>query len=248
MSAPDEKNKTTPRDRFRNILSAEKEDESIPEARKPAVVNLPKVGAAAEEQDQVPGASRRSDSAFTERLSSGAAGPTIWTVGVVLSVVANLILLSMLLGRDDGFGAAGELLPSMYVNLERLEQAHIRATLPVQTTLALEGGMPLNATTSIVLAEDVAVQGAHVTINTALFNIDAPANVTLPAGTTLPVELDLALPLQSGVPISMNVPIDIAVSATELQPIIQAMKETLRPLVCSTEPGATLPDGSRICQ
>ena len=168
--------------------------------------------------------------------------PTFWTVGGILSILANLILLSMLIstGRSLGaFGAGGAnggALLSAYSSLEQLDQAHIRATIPVQTNIALDATVPVKSSTTITLAQDVYMEGAHVTINTALFNIDAPANITLPAGTSLDVALDMALPLQTSVPISMDVPVDIAVRDTDLHGAIQGMKDALKPLLCAASP------------
>jgi hypothetical protein len=180
--------------------------------------------------------------------------PTFWTAGGILSILANFILLSMLISTWRGtnaFGAGGGnggALLSAYTSLEQLDQAHIRANIPVQTRIALDATVPVKSSTNITLAQDVYMEGAQVTINTALFNIDAPANITLPAGTSLDVALDMALPLQTSVPLAMDVPVDIAVRDTELHGAIQGMKDALKPLLCAASPGATLPDGSAICR
>lgn len=254
MSQPDDSRRRTPRDRFRNILSADKDDELVPEVRKPAVVNLPQAGPRAGD-----GSSRAEHR--TEAAQAGRAAvanprwlPTFWTVGGVLSVLANLVLLAMLIGAWSGRsafvagGVNGGALLSAYTSLEQLDQAHIRASIPVQTNMALDTTVPVNSSNKITLAQDVYMEGAHVTINTALFNIDAPANITLPKGTSLDVSLDMILPLQTSVPVVMDIPVDIAVRDTELHAAIQGMKDALRPLVCAGSPGATLPDGSAVCR
>jgi hypothetical protein len=152
------------------------------------------------------------------------------------------------LGALGAGGVNGGVLLSAYTSLEQLDQAHIRATIPVQTNIALDTTVPVKSSTNITLAQDVYMEGAHVTINTALFNIDAPANITLPAGTSLDVTLDMALPLQTSLPIAMDVPVDIVVSDTELHGAIQGMKDALKPLLCAASPGAMLPDGRAICR
>jgi len=254
MTLPDDNRRRTARDRFRNILSADKDDELTPEARKPAVVNLPKAAPRAAEE------STKSDGG-PGLLQPGRPGrsapkwlPTFWTAGGILSILANFILLSMLISTLRGtstFGAGGGnggSLLSAYKGLEQLGEAHIRANIPVRTNIALDATVPVKSSTKITLAQDVYMEGAHVTINTALFNIDAPANITLPAGTSLDVSLDMALPLQTSVPIAMDVPVDISVRDTELHGPIQSMKDALKPLLCAASPGATLPDGSAICR
>lgn len=254
MNQPDDNRRRTPRDRFRNILSAEKDDELAPEARKPAVVNLPQAAPkGGEESTKTDGRPEVSQPPL-----GGLRGtqwlPTFWTAGGILSIVANFILLLMLISTRSGLralgagGVNGGALLSAYTSLEQLDQAHIRATIPVQTNIALDATLPVKSSSNITLAQDVYMEGAHVTINTALFNIDAPANITLPAGTSLDVTLDMTLPMQTSVPIAMDIPVDIAVRDTDLHAAIQGLKDSLKPLLCAATPGARLPDGSAICR
>jgi hypothetical protein len=254
MNQPDDNRRRTPRDRFRNILSADKDDELASEPRKPAVVNLPQ--AASRTGEESTKSEGRPNISQPDRggLSAPKWLPTFWTAGGILSILANIILVLMLIRTWTGMSALGAgsanggVLLSAYTSLEQLAQAHIRATIPVQTNIALDAKVPVKSSTSITLAQDVYMDGAHVTINTALFNIDAPANITLPAGTSLDVTLDMTLPLQTSVPIVMEVPVDIAVRDTDLHGAIQGMKDALKPLLCASSPGATLPDGSDICR
>jgi hypothetical protein len=254
MTLPDDRRRRTPRDRFRNILSAEKEDKATPEIRKPPVVNLPRVGAAA--QQQISGLQRGKQEPSSPPLVGSAPRflPTFWTAGGILSILANFVLLIMVisawrgLGGLSPMGGAGGSLLGLYSGLEQMDQAHLRATIPIKTTIALDASVPVKTSTTITLARDVLIQGAHVTINTALFNIDAPANITLPAGTTLDVGIDMALPMQTSVPIALDVPVDIAVSQTELHAAIRGLQDSLRPLLCAASPGAVLPDGSPACR
>jgi len=251
MSQPDDHRGRTPRDRFRNILSADKDEEPVPEARKPAVVNLPQ--AAPRRADDPTTTEKGAKAALSGRAGSGAARwlPTFWTAGGILSILANIILLGMLINAWRGFGAGGVnagILLNAYASLEQLDQAHIRATIPIQTNVALDTTVPVTSSTRITLAQDVHMAGAHVTINTPLFNIDAPADITLPAGTSLDVALDMSLPLQTSVPVMMDVPVDIAVRDTDLHAAIQSMQDALKPVLCAASPGAALADGSMICR
>jgi len=254
MTLPDDKHRRTPPDRFRNILSAEKEDADASEIRKPPVVNLPKVDAATQGQVLEPAPAPQASQSILSALSTSGFLPRFWTVGGILSIIANLLLLIMLfsawrgLGGLNPGGSGGGALLGVYTSLEQMDQAHIRATIPVQTNIALEASIPVKTSTNITLARDVLIQGAHVTINTALFNIDAPASVTLPAGTSLDVALDMTLPMNTSVPIAVDVPVDIAVSNTDLHAAIRGLQDSLRPLLCAASPSATLPDGEPLCR
>lgn len=253
MNQRDDRRKSTPRERFRDILSADQDDRPSPEVRKPAVVNLPKAGAGTETDVSEP-VLRTPEKSVPVARSRPSWMPTFWTVGGVLSVLANLVLLTMLISLWTGAGrlnpagpSAGALL-GVYTSLEQLAESHIRATVPVQTNLNLDASIPVQSTTKITLAQDVFMQGAHVTIDTALFNIDAPANITLPAGTSLDVTLDMILPMNSDVPIAVDVPVDIAVGETDLLGAIRGLQQSLQPVLCATSPGAMLPDGKPICR
>lgn len=254
MTLPDDKRRRSPRDRFRNILSAEPENEREQEIRKPAVVNLPRVGAAVAESAPESTSAPQGVAPFRSAISSSRFLPTFWTIGGVLSVIANLVLLMLLISAWRGMGAlnpagsGGGALLGLYTSLEQMDQAHIRGTIPVQTDLALDASVPVKTSTSITLARDVRIQGAHVTIDTALFNIDAPASITLPAGTSLEVDLDMTLPMQSSIPIAVDVPVDIAVRDTELHAAIRGLQDSLRPLLCAASPGAALSDGAPVCR
>lgn len=250
MTLPDDKRRGTPRDRFREIIAAEKEEASAPEPRKPVVVNLPKIGAIAKEPSPSTAPEAASRSSLAGKLSAARPGPTFWTAGAILSIFANLVLFIMLISAWRGLSAVnpgGGGLLALYTSLEQMDQAHIRTTIPVTTTVAVDASIPVKSSTNITLARDVLIQGAHVTINTGLFNIDAPAAVTLPAGTSLDVDLDMTLPMKTNLPISVSVPVDIAIQDTELHAAIQGLKNALRPLICASTPGAMLADGSLVC-
>jgi hypothetical protein len=249
MKLPDDDGKRTPRDRFRTILSADKADQPGPEPRKPAVVNLPKIGEsgeAASGEASAPGA--KAGSSIARLL------PGFWTIGSVLSVIANVVLLVVLNSVLGGVGspapadAGSDALMGLYTSLEQMDQAHIRTTIPVQSSVALDASIPVQTSTNITLASDVFVDGAHVRISTGLIDIDAPASVTLPAGTSLDVALDLTLPLQTNVPIAVDVPVDIAVGDTDLHAAIISLQDAIRPVLCAAKPNATGLDGAPVCR
>lgn len=248
MTLPDKSRKESPRERFRNILSAEQDEEAAREPRKPTVVNLPKIGQGGQ---PATGSARAANEGEAVDVRGGRGAqmlPAFWTIGGILSVIANVLLVGMLLGGRGLSGGGEEVLSNVYASLDQLDNAHIRATIPLRTNLALDATVPLEASTRITLAQDLFVRGAHVTINASGLSIDSPADITLPAGTEMNVNLDLALPLQSALPVTADVPVDIALRDTELHAAIQGLKDSLRPVVCANSPAATLPDGTSICR
>jgi hypothetical protein len=252
MRVPDDKRKRSPVDRFRKILSAGQEGDSTP-VRRTTSFNPPKsVEVTGDQPAELP--RPINGPAANGRVSAGRLLPILWTVASILSLLINAILLIALIGILQGFGSpnAAAILPGvgtgLYSNLERLDQAHIKTSIPVQTTIPLDISVPIQTTTNITLAEDVVIQGAHVKINTALFNIDAPASVTLPAGTALTVALSMDLPVKADVPISLNVPVDIALQNTDMHTAITGLEDTLRPLACLFNPAAMGLNGQGICR
>jgi hypothetical protein len=168
------------------------------------------------------------------------------TINAILIVFVVFLLsgLGSLNMTDLGTGLLG----GLFTNFERMDQAHIKTTIPVQTTIPLNMSIPVQTTTGITLAQDVSIQGAHVKINTALFNIDAPASVTLPAGTALNVTMNFNVPVQTDVPVTLSVPVDIALQDTDLHPAIIGLQETIKPLYCIVSPAALTLSGAPLCR
>jgi hypothetical protein len=252
MTLPDDRRRGSPRDRFRNILSAEKDDEHAPESRRPPIVKLPRVGPSAQESEARPPESVQQSPPASQ--GSRRVLPAFWTIGGILSVVANVVLLTMV-GQTPGgvrdFGSAGvesRALTGVFSGLQKLDQAHIRTSIPMVTSLSLDASVPVKTSTRMTLARDVVISGAHVSLNAAGVSIDAPADVTLPAGTALDLNLDLVLPMSSILPVAAEIPVDIAVQDTELHGAIQELQDSLRPLLCAASPNSTLPDGTALCR
>ena len=253
MSMPDPKHRKSPVDRFRSILSEGQKKVEGSDIRKPPVINLPNaksVEGVTMQTGSVPpptadAASSRQGNRFL---------PIFWTVASIISLTANVVLVILLvfllraLGSFDMTNLGPGLLGGLYSNFERMDQAHIKTTIPVQTTIPLNMSIPVQTTTGITLAQDVFIQAARVKINTATFNIDAPASVTLPAGTALNVTMNFNVPVQTDVPVTLNVPVDIAVESTDLHPAIIGLEETLKPYYCMVSPTALTLNGTPVCQ
>jgi hypothetical protein len=256
MSMPDHKRRKSPVDRFRSILSdGQKNGERIEnrENRKSPVVNLPKVKPM--DVSPAPGLSAPSPVSQTgSRIEDNHFLPTFWTVASIISLTVNAFLIILMVIVLRGLGSLNTvnlgtgILGGLYTNFERMDQAHIKTTIPIQTTIPLNMSIPVKTTTGITLAQDASIQGAHVKINTALFNIDAPASVTLPAGTALNVTMDFNVPVQANVPVTLSVPVDIALKDTDLHPAIIGLQDTLKPLYCIVSPAALSLNGDPVCR
>lgn len=251
MTMPDDKQKKSVADRFHNILSSANVGKGSDEHSKPGVImdRLPKKINPADDSTNQP-APPSSDAQSGPRLNKDKLLPAFWTIASILSLTVNIILLVVLGAVMGGINAAGigaGLLGGLYSNFERMDQAHIKAHIPVQTNIPLNITVPVQTTTGITLAQNALIQGAHVKINTPLFNIDAPADVTLPAGTSMNVVLNFNLPVQTEVPVTLDVPVDIALQDTELHPAITGLQDTIKPLYCLVNPFAKSLKGLLVC-
>jgi len=238
---PGNKSKPTPADRLHAILGGTKGDET-------PINRLPKAKHSAEESAYEPALVQSSVPPAAPTLETAKPGlqllPAFWTVSSLISLMVNIILLAVLIGAMhgldvSGFGKMGTgLVGGLYSNFEKMDAAHIKTNIPVQSNIPLNMSIPVQTTTNISLASAVEIPNAHVKISTGTFNIDSNADVTLPAGTALNVVLNFNVPVQSSVPIALNVPVDIPLSSTELHPAISGLESTIKPLYCILSPGA----------
>lgn len=252
LPGPDESQhrKSDPRSRFRRILAgAEEKPAPIAEAGSP-LSRLPRANrapAAATPLAATPPAPAR-------RLQIG---PAFWTVTGALSLIVNAVLIALLLSAAQQLGrlratsedAASSLVAGLYTNFERMDQAHIRTTIPVKAEVPVTLTVCIQTGTDVVLNRDVTITNARVTVETGGLNIDrAATTILLPENTSLPVNLDLCVPVQASVPIDIAVPVDIPVASTELHDSILGLQETIKPLYCLVEPNAASMDGTPICR
>ncbi len=180
--------------------------------------------------------------------------PAFWTIASVISMAVNIVLLAVLIGAMhsldiSGLGQMGTgLVGGLYSNFEKMDAAHIKTTIPVQSNIPLSMSIPVQTTTNISLASAVEIPNAHVKISTGTFNIDSNADVTLPAGAVLNVALNFNVPVQSSVPVSLTVPVDIALNQTDLHPAITGLESTIKPLYCILDPGAISISNVPVCR
>ncbi len=260
MATSDDKRRPTPSDRFRHIMAADNKPEEITAAnRYPKDTstpnwNLPRPGGQGPAQPPASSRSLMAPKAEATVVRNNRFLPAFWTAASVISLLFNLVLLIVvvgmlrMLGSLDAANLGPGVLGGLYTNFERMDQARIKTEIPVQTVIPLNLTVPVQATTGITLAKAASIPGAHVKINTALFNIDAPANVTLPAGTQLSVAMAFDLPVQAQIPINLTVPVDIPLRQTELHPAITGLEDTLKPLYCIVNPSAQSLTGQPVCK
>ena len=185
-------------------------------------------------------------------------GPAFWTIASVLSLTINVIVIIVLLAvlqnmrilklgslMDIGNGLLG----GLYTNFEKMDNAHITKTIPVNTTIPVQFELPLNQQTDVVLSQDVTIRRALVTVNTGGLNItNALATIVLPEGTILPVHLNLTVPVDTTIPVVLDVAVDIPLSETELHEPFSGLQEVVKPFYCMLNPTALRLDGQPVCE
>lgn len=153
-------------------------------------------------------------------------------VVMATSLIVNVFLLAalLLLSRLSFYArdtiSRRILFEGLYVPFAKLDQAHIRATIPITQEVHIT--LPVQQTTIVTLTENTLIRNARVSI------LNTPADITLPAGTRLPIELDMVI--DATVPISMTVPVDIPLSETELHEPFTDLQRTFRPLIALLYP------------
>lgn len=171
--------------------------------------------------------------------------PAFWTIASITSFTVNIVLLIVLLILLQNFNAVGvtatgisdHLLRGLYVNFVKMDQAHIRTTIPVSQEIPVQFTLNVSGPTNVTLSDDVTITGALVTVNTGGLNINrARANIVLPQGTILPIIIDnLVVPVDQRVLAQLNVDVDIPLNETELHEPFVGLREVVEPFYCLIE-------------
>jgi hypothetical protein len=164
-------------------------------------------------------------------------GPAFWTVASLISLAVNIILIValILLGRQL-FSLKqliqGQLVGGLYGNFVKMDQAHIRTSIPLSPLVPAKFDLPLNTTTTVTLTEDTVISKA------TLYDLDAGnilkisqanLNIILPAGTELPIKLDLTVPVDQQIPVNLVVNVDIPLYQTELHDPFVGLQQVVKP-------------------
>lgn len=172
--------------------------------------------------------------------------PAFWTIASIMSFTVNVVLLIALLILLQNFNTVGvtalgisdHLLRGLYVNFVKMDQAHIRTTIPVSQEIPVQFTLNVSGSTNVTLSQDVTINGALVTVNTGGLNINrARANIVLPQGTVLPIFIEsLVVPVDQKVLAELNVDVDIPLRETELHEPFVGLREVVEPFYCLIEP------------
>jgi hypothetical protein len=166
---------------------------------------------------------------------------TLWTVGSVLSILLNCILIVVLIGLGNQLFTIKkmvgiDLVGGLYANFVKMDEASIKTTITVNDQIPINFNLPISQDTTVVLREPTSIN-ARVTLNTGgLSIVNAPADIVLPAGTILPIHLELVVPVQQSVPITLNVPVDIPLNQTELHEPFTGLQQVVSPLFWLLKP------------
>lgn len=166
--------------------------------------------------------------------------PAFWTIASIMSFTVNIVLLIVLAIVLQNFKAVGvtatglseHLLAGLYTNFVKMDNASIKAQIPVNANIPLNITVPVRTTTQITLAEAAVIRNAHVIINTGSLDIDANATVTLPANTPLTVNLDFPLQVTDTIPVSLPVDVNIPLNQTELHEPFVGLRQVVEPFYC----------------
>ncbi len=189
---------------------------------------------------------------------AGKFGPAFWTVTGIISLVVNVILIGVLLALAGNLGGLkatlkDQLIGGLYDNFVLMDQAVIRADVPVSDYVQARFDLLLDTDTTVTLTSDTFINNARVTLNTGgLTIINAPTNIVLPAGTQLPVHLSLVVPVDQKIPVNLNVAVNIPLNQTDLhtpfvglqkvlspyRDLLKNLPGSLRELICGQDPGA----------
>jgi hypothetical protein len=160
-----------------------------------------------------------------------------FTVNIVLLIVLLILLQNFNTVGVTTIGISDHLLRGLYVNFVKMDQAHIRTTIPVSQEIPVQFTLNVSGPTNVTLSDDVTINGALVTVNTGGLNINrARANIVLPQGTVLPIFIDnLVVPVDQSVLAELNVDVDIPLNETELHEPFVGLREVVEPFYCLIE-------------
>ncbi|NSW52876.1 MAG: hypothetical protein HPY85_10260 [Anaerolineae bacterium] len=172
---------------------------------------------------------------FRERVDVAALPRAFWTVSSVLALLTTSVLLAVLIGvAVNLFPLVNQLnqnlVGSLYNSFVDMDNARIQTTIPISAEVPAQFDLQLDTYTSVVLSEDVYIEGASVDLRTGGMVITgAPTDIKLPKDTELPVHLVLTVPVDEMIPVVMDVAVDIPVNETDLHQPFQNLQKTLLP-------------------
>jgi hypothetical protein len=162
-------------------------------------------------------------------------GPAFWTITGTLSLIINLILIVIIIILATQIFTlkalvSDQILGGLNDNFALMDQASIRASIPVNAEVPAKFTLPLDTDTIVVLTRDTPIQGARVSLYTGGLTINnAPTDIVLPSGTKLPVHLNLMVPVDQKIPVNLTVAVDIPLNQTDLHKPFTGLQQVVKP-------------------
>lgn len=157
--------------------------------------------------------------------TQGAVGETVG--GVVADVRARDFQQAI----DTSFGLTQQKVGDVMGAVQGLQQATIRATIPINQQLPITLQVPVDQDTIVVIQQPVPLTvPATIVFPGGGGNLNATVSLNLPTGLELPVHLNMTIPLTSSVPVKFDVPVTIPLRDTELAKPFADLYELLRPI------------------
>lgn len=161
--------------------------------------------------------------------------PAFWTITGAISLGVNLLLIVVIVALGAQVFKlkqvlSNQLINGLYDNFVLMDQADIRTSVQVSSTIPVQFDLPVKTNTTVVLTSDTVIHGARVNLSTGGLTIsNAPADIVLPSGTSLPIALDITVPVNTTVPVQLTVPVDIPLKNTELHAPFVGLQNVVAP-------------------
>jgi hypothetical protein len=160
--------------------------------------------------------------------------PAYWNVTSSLSLIVNAILIAVvLLMSREIFSLkrmlVRDLLGGLAYNFSLMDQARIKADVPVNLEVPLNFQIPINMAMDVTITRDTPIDNAPVKIFAGIITIDGPADIIIPAGTVLPIQLNVTVPYQQTLKYSTSVAVDIPLVDTSLHTPFVNLQEVVSP-------------------
>jgi hypothetical protein len=165
-------------------------------------------------------------------------------VTIVISLVVNIILISMVLILASQIGAIKATLNSVVGQLDTAFVALGDAV--IQDTIHIDQRVPVKFDLNIAELPGTAITTEAVPLNIpATFSlgtfgqINGTVSLSLPSGLTLPMRISMIVPVNSEIPVIFDQSVVIPLGARGLAPVINQLRGVTQPLMQTIQ---TLPD------
>jgi len=170
-------------------------------------------------------------------LWSGKPWQAFKTIALFFSFGMNLIMLIAMLALAPLIipivaDIARPIVGGLNSSFVDMSSAKIERVIEVNDSLDVEFTLPVEASTTVVIYEDVALEGvpARFVLPDGGGVINGQVYLSLPDGLSLPVELSLDVPVRNTIPVKLAVAVDIPLSETELGEPFNKLESLFAPL------------------